>query len=114
MDALSKILLVIVYPLLLVARVLNALRSSDRLRLRPLAPTVSCWIERSREPGTGSYFCEASTAEGHPQSSAAHFITQALRGLSWLYAPTRQKTKVTVTTAADRHSDIPDEVYTLW
>ena len=114
MDALSKILLVFFYPLLLVARVLNALRSCDRLRLRPIAPTVSCWIERIREPGTASYFSEASTAEGYPQSSAAHFITQALRALSWLYAPRRERTEATFRSAADRHQDIPDEVYTLW
>ena len=114
MDALLRILLVFLYPLLLVARGVNALRGCDRLRLRPTAPSVSCWIERTRESGNASYFSEASTAEGYPQASPAQFITHALRALSRAYAPTRQKTEATLTTAADRHQDIPDEVYTLW
>ena len=114
MDTLSRILLVFLYPLLLVARVLNALRGCDRVRLRPIAPTVSCWIERSRELGSASYFSEASSAEGHPQASAAQLITHVLRAASRLYVPTLQRTGATSTTVADRHQNIPDEVYTLW
>src|SRR5947208_16992444 len=114
MDALSTILLVILYPLLVLARVVNALRGRDRLRLRRPPATASCWIERSREADNASYFSEASRAEGYPWSSAAQPIARALRMLSRLYAPAGEQTEETFTPAVDGHQDIPDEVYTLW
>src|SRR5262245_25167731 len=114
MDTLLKILLMILYLLLPLARVLNALLGRDRLRLHRSPGTASCWIERSPAPDSASYFSEDSAAEGRPRTSAAQPITHALRVLSRVYAPTHQRAEAIFTTAAHRDQDIPDEIYTLW
>jgi hypothetical protein len=114
MDALLNTLLVILYPCLPIARLVNALLGRDRLRLRRPSATASCWIERGPDLDIASYFSEASTPEGHPRASAAQSILQAVCLLARVYAPTRQHAKARFVTAAHRDENIPDEVYTLW
>lgn len=113
MDAVSTILLIILYPSLMLARMMNALLGRDRLRLGRPPTAVSCWIER-REPDHHSYFSETSTSEGYPWGSAAQPIAWILRRLSRIHAPKPRKEEISFTPVVDRDQGIPDEIYTLW
>jgi hypothetical protein len=110
----TKTLLVLIYPLLLLARLVNLALGRDRLRLVDLSSKESCWIERCGRPNTASYFSEASCAEGGGEPSAARPLTRLLLGIARVYTPRRQATGTIYKAAADREQGIPDEVYTLW
>jgi len=113
LNLLLKILLVLLFPLLLLARVLNALLGRDPLRLRE-PRGESCWIERGPEPDRASYFSEASVVEGRGHGGLGWIAGGLLKRLSRLQAPSRPAPGEKFSTAADREKGIPDEVYTLW
>jgi hypothetical protein len=114
MQIMTKTLLVVIYPLLLVAWLVNLVLGRDRLRLHDLSSKESCWIERRGRPGTASYFVEASCAEGGSEPSAARPFTRLLLRIARLHTPPRQIAGTIYKAAADREQGIPDEVYTLW
>jgi hypothetical protein len=109
----TKAICVLVYPLLVLGRVLNALLGRDPLRLRePKAST--CWIVRAPEASRTSYFSEGSEPEGRAHGGFGRLATGVLGGLARLLAPRRGRTGEEFHPSADRDRDIPDEVYTLW
>jgi hypothetical protein len=113
MDSLIKLLLILLYPLLLLGRGLNALFGRDPLRLRQ--PTGSTfWIARAGEPEVDSYFSEASSVEGCGHGGMGGAARGCLRGLARMLAPPRPAPGEKFSAAADREQGIPDEVYTLW
>lgn len=114
MNSLLRLLLVLLYPVLLLVRMINALQGIDRLRLREPKDVSSYWTERTSQGGIATYFTEASAVEGYPQTGAGPLISQALHMLARFYSPTRQNEEKDYIAAADRNQGIPDEVYTLW
>jgi hypothetical protein len=114
MQILTKTLLAIIYPLVLLAWITNLLLGRDRLRLHNTPSETSCWIERRGYPSTASYFSEASRLEGDDEPSAARALGRLLRCLAGLYKPPRQAAGAVYEASAHREQDIPDEIYTLW
>ena len=110
----TKILLVLMYPLVLLARAVNSVFKWDRLHLREGKREQSCWIARQETPDILRYFSEQSSSEGAPASSAAGLILTVLWSLSRLYRPRRTMRGGTYKSSAEREQGIPDEVYTLW
>jgi hypothetical protein len=110
----TKTLLLLIYPVVLVAWLVNQVLGRDRLRLRDIPGGESCWIERCSQPNTASYFSEESCAEGAGELSAARPLTRLLRGIARLYRPPRRATGAIYKASAEREQGIPDEVYTLW
>jgi hypothetical protein len=113
MEFLTKLILVLLYPLLILGRILNALLGRDPLRLRE-PNGATCWIERVPEAGRTSYFSEASELEGKNHGGFGRVATGVLGLVARLLAPSRKSTGEDFRAAADRDQDIPDEVYTLW
>jgi hypothetical protein len=113
MDALTKVLLVLVFPLLLLGRLLNALFGRDPLRLRE-PRGESFWIARAVEPDRASYFSEASVAEGREHGGLGALARIPLKWIARLAAPRRSRPGEKFSAGADREQGIPDEVYTLW
>ena len=110
----TKTLLIFVYPLLLLAWLVNLALRRDRLRLHDVPSRESCWIERRAQPTTQSYFSEELLAEGSGEASAAKPLTRFLHGIARLYAPRRQAGAAIYNASSQREPGIPDEVYTLW
>jgi len=110
----TKALLVVAYPLVLLAWLVNLVFGRDRLRLQDTQGRESCWIARQAQPSTLSYFSEQSLSEGGSEWSAARPLTRLLRGVSRLYTPPRPEKGAVYKASADREQGIPDEVYTLW
>ncbi len=113
MNALTRILLVVFYPLLLLARLFNTLLGSDPMRLRE-PREASCWIVRSAQPDGASYFSEKSVAEGREHRGFGRIARGPLRMLARFYSPPRGVPGEKYSAVADREQGIPDEVYTLW
>lgn len=110
---LTRILLIVAYPVFVVAWGLNRLRGCDALRLRePQADTL--WIERGAQPSASDYFSEASVAEGRGHAGSGRSGGVLVWTLSKLTAPRRAQPGGKLSPAADREQGIPDEVYTLW
>jgi hypothetical protein len=109
-----RILLLLIYPLLVLARGINLLLGRDRLYLRRRDSQTSYWIERQGRSDMASYFLESSPAERGDEGGAARPITRLLRGLARV--PLRQRSRNQILHRANKHGDenIPDEVYTLW
>jgi hypothetical protein len=114
MRILMKILLVVIYPLLLVARFANVVRGRDRLRLHEAPSGESCWIERRGQPNTMFYFSEESNSEAGGEPSAARLLFLLLQSISRLWTPPERAGGVAYKSSTDRERGIPDEVYTLW
>jgi hypothetical protein len=110
----TKILLVLMYPLVLLARAVNGVFKWDRLHLREGKREQSCWIVRQQRPDILRYFSEESSSEGAPRWSAASPILTLLWSLSRLYRPRRTGGGARYESSAEREQGIPDEVYTLW
>jgi hypothetical protein len=106
----TKLLLTLAYPLLLITRMINSASGRDPLRLRRPAD-VSLWIPRDQGSSDASYFSETSPAEaargGSPSASVLAWVAR-------FYAPVRSQPKEKFSAAADREQGIPDEMYTLW
>jgi hypothetical protein len=104
----TRLLLLMIYPLLLARRLANRLRGRDPLRLaRPTSQ--SSWIARPAPSSAEQYFSQ-SAVQGEPVALAnAALIAVAMR-----QAPPRLKPGEKFSAAADREQGIPDEVYTLW
>lgn len=109
----TNLLLALLYPLLLAARLLNALLGRDPLR-RGRPGAGSLWVERSTASSDTSYFSEASPSEEGARASAAWLPESVLVALSRWYAPPRSRPNEKFSAAADREQGIPDEMYTLW
>ena len=114
MQNVTKGLLVLLYPLLLLAWLVNVVLGRDRLQLHRVADGTTCWIERRAQPNTVSYFSEGSYSEGSGRSSAATPVIWALRIIAGLYKPRQRATEMVYKASAEREEGIPDEVYTLW
>lgn len=115
MNLLAKALLVLLYPLVILARLVNALRGTDPLRLKGDPDAASFWIEREAEPSRASYFSEASETEGRRPAGAGRLVTALLRMVAKGFAPSKPREGVEASKpAVDREQGIPDEVYTLW
>jgi len=103
----ARLAALLLYPLALLARALNALRGRDPLRLRR-PPPGSLWIPRG-EPGRMSYFSEASDVEGRGHGGHGWIAGRTLLALAPAFARRRVKGP---RPAPD--GEIPDEIYTLW
>ena len=109
----TTLLLAITYPLILAARLINALLGRDPLRrVRPSGD--SYWVERENTPGDAGYFVEASPSERRDRASAGWLPEAVLVSLSRWFAPARVTPDEKFSPAADREQGIPDEMYTLW
>ena len=113
MIVLTKVILVLLYPLLILGRILNFLLGRDPMRARE-PNGASCWIERGPEPDRTSYFSEASNLEGTSHGGFGRLATVVLVCVARLFAPSRKSADKDFRAAADRDQEIPDEVYTLW
>ena len=109
----TRLLLASIYPLLLAARLLNALRRRDPLRLAK-PPGDRFWIARAESPAPAEYFAETSQAEGRNHGGHGRLARTLLVALAGWYAPARLQPGEKFSAAADREQGIPDEVYTLW
>jgi hypothetical protein len=112
MNSLTRTLLVVLYPLLVLSWFVNRLLGRDHLQLLNPPAETSCWIARHSQPNTESYFSESSCCEPGDAPSAALPVILLLRNIARLYAPPREKPDAQ--TIYDREQPIPDEVYTLW
>ena len=109
---LIKPLLILLYPLLLLSRAVDAIRGRDRLRLKEPAD-ASLWVSRREVPDALSHFSQAAT-RFNEDGSSDRIITRLLIAAARLYAPPHQLADPVYKAAADREQGIPDEVYTLW
>jgi len=114
MQILTKTLLAAIYPLLLLAWVMNRLLGRDTLRLDDIPIGQSCWTERRAQPSIKSYFSEESCTEGGGQPSAARLLARFLHAIARLYRPPRRGAGSIYKASVEREQGIPDEVYTLW
>ena len=112
MSLLTRIVLIAIYPLLVLAGLGNRLIGFDRLRLRK-SVQASYWVER-RQPDLASYFSEASQCEGNGGPSLAKPVARFLQLVARLYGPGQQTGEPNYKPSAEREQGIPDEVYTLW
>src|SRR5262245_66162155 len=102
MQTLSKIFIVITYPLLLVAWLVNRVLGRDRLRLDDVQGGASCWTERRAQPALQSYFSEESCSEGDREPSAARPLIRWLFGNAQLYRPSRRAAGTMYNASAER------------
>jgi hypothetical protein len=117
-----KILLILIYPWFLVARVVRDLLGKDTLQLREPSGEASYWLVREPVNDMQSYFSEDSLAEGKPvvhlngnKRTAAGVSRRFVPIFSFIgkfYAPKRLR-------PGEIHGEqategIPDEIYTLW
>jgi hypothetical protein len=110
---LTTIVLTLLYPLLLLARLLNTALGRDPLRSRE-GDAASFWIARTAEPDQASYFSEASAAEGRGHGGMGRLAMPVFLWLAGRYAPGREQPREKFSASADREQGIPDELYTLW
>jgi hypothetical protein len=113
MEIVTKIIIILLYPLLIIGRLLNQWLGRDPLRLNP-PDTASFWIERGKEPLRASYFSDASEQEGRAHGGFGRVAGAGLLQVAAVMAPTAAGRDEEFRAAADRDQDIPDEVYTLW
>ena len=113
MTRLTTVVLVVLYPLLLLARALNTLTGADPLRLKQ-PDAKSLWIARSANPVPASYFSPQSAIEGHGHGGSGGLARRALLVSARIFAPRRTATLTDRPVGYGRQNDIPDEVYTLW
>jgi hypothetical protein len=111
-SLLTRIVLIAIYPLLVLAGLGNRLMGFDRLRLRK-SGQASYWVERS-QPDLASYFSEASQCEGNGGASLAKPVARFLELIARLYRRRRQTGGPNYKPSVERERGIPDEVYTLW
>jgi hypothetical protein len=105
-ELLTRLALIIVYPLLMGARLLAWVSGRDPLRLKE--PAGSCWIARPPAPPPRSYFSESGVRES--RSLGYRVLIRIGRG----FAPPADLDDRRSARPAALPSDIPDEVYTLW
>ena len=104
----ARLLLVLLYPLLLVAGLVDRLRGRDPLRLKE-PPDLSCWVECPPPPPARTYFSAASAPGGASGAWLAGVFARAAR----LFARSRGDGRGTPRPSV-MPADVPDEVYTLW
>ena len=113
MNIIIKLILIFLYPLLLVARLKNAILGRDPLRLRE-PPAESLWLTRDEEPDTASYFFESSPQNEEQRDGLIRVTKLTLRQIAHCFVPRRPAPREKYSAAADREKGIPDEIYTLW
>lgn len=109
----TTIVLTLLYPLLMIARLMNRVLGRDPLRRREPA-SASLWIARTSQPADTSYFSEVSPAEGKDHGGFGRLPESVLLRIARWYAPSRLQPREKFSAAADREQGIPDEMYTLW
>lgn len=108
-----KLVLAVVYPVVLIGRLLNRFTGRDPLRLRE--PAVdSFWIPRATRQSAAEYFQESSSVEGSGHHGWGGPAAAILRRLARFTAPRRLQPGERYSAGADREQGIPDEIYTLW
>jgi hypothetical protein len=105
---LTRLTLIVIYPLLVLGRIGWALRGHDPLRRRE--PEGSCWIERGPEPPPQSYFADSSVGDRDS------WLLALLALLARMAKPFARQHESGGRSDVERASpaEIPDEVYTLW
>jgi hypothetical protein len=112
-NIIIKFILILFYPLLLVARLKNAILRRDPLRLRePRAENL--WLTRNEEPDTAWYFSESLQPTSERRDGLTWITKATLRGVAYWFTPPRPIPGAKYSAAADREKGIPDEIYTLW
>ena len=115
MDFLAKIITVLFFPILIVARGVHAVMDADPLKLKEDNDAASHWIPRDEVPSRASYFSEASELEGRSRRGIGRGVASLLAVFARPLAPPSTKPEgEKFKPAADREQGIPDEVYTLW
>lgn len=109
----TSVILVLLYPIVVFARALNAVLGRDPLRLRP-TDDKTYWIVRGAQPPDTSCFSEASSVEGLGHGGMGGVATGLFSWVARFYAPGRAQPREKFSPAADREQGIPDEMYTLW
>jgi len=107
----TTLLLIMLYPVLVFARLVNAMTGRAPLRRREPAAS-SLWIERRSPDSDAHYFSEASPVE--TQRGAGRWPAVVLAAIARWFAPARLQPQEKFSPAADREQGIPDEIYTLW
>jgi hypothetical protein len=107
----TTVILALLYPLLLIARVINRLTGRDPLRWREPS-AASLWIERRVPESDAHYFGETSPVEG--ARGAGRWPAAVFARVARWYAPARLQPQEKFSAATDREQGIPDEMYTLW
>ncbi len=117
-------LLILYYPVLICVGLVRRLLGRDTLGLGRPPVRQSHWLVREPIGDTQSYFSEDSPTEGRrthfenvsrkTDAGAAGWCGRPLLWLAKWYSPARKATPGTVSSAADRDKNIPDEIYTLW
>ena len=115
MNLLSRIIVILFYPIAIAVRLWNALTGADPLRLKRPEDAETFWIPRDVQPSRISYFSEVSEAEGRGKRSLGWLVLAPLRLLARPFSPRLpSENDGAFKPAADREQGIPDEVYTLW
>jgi hypothetical protein len=112
-NIIIKSILILLYPLLLMARLKNTILRRDPLRLRERR-AESLWLTRDDEHDTASYFSESSRQTDEQRDGLIRITKVTLRKLARCFAPPRRAPGAKYSAAVDRQKGIPDEVYTLW
>ncbi len=105
--------LILLYPVLIVACVLNRLLGRDPLRLRKPEGN-SYWKPRVTESDLAAYFSESSPAEGNDHGGFGWIALRPFCVMGQLFRPRDRAIERKTHATLDREQDIPDEVYTLW
>ena len=109
----TAIVIVLIYPLLVAARLCNLVLGRDPLRLRKPAGNPF-WIVREPTPSDASYFSESSMVEGRNHRGLGWIAAGVLTWAARASTPGRGQPGEKFSAAADREHGIPDETYTLW
>src|SRR5215210_256752 len=102
----TRLLAALAYPLLVVARMLDALAGRDPLRLRRPAPG-SLWIARG-EPARSSYFSESSDVEGRGHGGFGWIAERILLAMAAACAHNGGAADARPPSASSR--EVPDEI----
>ena len=103
----ARLLLVLLYPVLMVAGLVGRLRGRDPLRLKE-PPDSSCWVECPPPPPARAYFSPTSSPGG-----ASGWLVRLFARAARLVARSRDGGRLTPRPSV-MPADVPDEVYTLW
>ena len=108
-----RLMLFLLYPTLVIARLLNAIAQRDPLRLRK-PDSASFWVSRE-DPASNTYLSDDSRIEGAGIRSFAVIPIGILQFFARrAFRPAPRKDDAIDIPMPDRDKGIPDEVYTLW
>lgn len=116
MKALVPLLAIVIYPLLMLARVIGNLSGKDPLRLREPGRD-SLWIERPVRRRATDYFRDDSPVEAEMEDSGDRSLAGVAGFIMPLYgviASAAGPKSADNASAVLDEEDIPDAIYTLW